>query len=164
VRPWLIAGREGFVIDCALFQPDIPQNTGTILRLGACFGLPVHVIHPTGFALSDKNLRRAGMDYLDRAALVEHDDWSAFEAWRSASGRRLVALSTRGSTKLHGFAFRPDDVLLFGRESAGLPDDVLGRTDAVVRIPLRPEVRSLNLAVAAAIALTEALRQTDQLP
>ena len=152
------------MIDCALFEPDIPQNAGTILRLGACFGVPIHIIHPSGFALSDRNLRRAGMDYLDRANLREHADWAGFVAWRQDAGRRLVALSTRGTARLHDFAFAPDDVLLFGRESAGLPDPVLAAADAVLRIPIRPGNRSLNVAAAAAIAVSEALRATDQLP
>ena len=152
------------MIDCALFEPDIPQNTGTILRLGACLGVRVHVIHPAGFQLSDRQLRRAGMDYLDRAALQEHADWATFEAWRSAAGRRLVALSSRARRNLYEYIFQPDDVLLLGRESAGLPDHVLEAADAVLRIPIVPANRSLNVAVAAAMAVGEALRQTGQLP
>ena len=152
------------MIDCALFQPDIPQNTGTILRLSACFGIIVHLIHPSGFALSDRNFRRAGMDYLDRAALAEHADWPAFETWRRASGRRLIALTTRGTVALNSFAFRADDVLLLGRESTGLPAEVRAGADAAVRIAMRSGNRSLNVAVAASIALYEALRQTAQLP
>ena len=152
------------MIHCALFRPDIPQNAGAILRLGACFGVPVHIVHPSGFALTDRNFRRAGMDYLDRATLVEHVDSEAFEAWRQSSGRRLVALTTHGDTMLQDFAFRPDDVLLFGRESAGLPEDIRSAADAAIRIPIRAGNRSLNLAVAAAIALYEALSRTNQLP
>jgi tRNA (cytidine/uridine-2'-O-)-methyltransferase len=152
------------VIDCALFEPDIPGNAGAILRLGACFGVAVHIIHPTGFALSDRNLRRAGLDYLDRAALIEHTDWAAFDGWRQRAERRLIAFSTRGSAPLHEHVFRPDDVLLFGRESAGLPDPVLRAANSAVRIPIRPGNRSLNVALAAAVAVTEALRQTGQLP
>ena len=152
------------MIECALFEPDIPQNAGMVLRLGACLGVPVHIIHPSGFALTDRNLRRAGMDYLDRATLREHADWPAFQTWMAGSGRRLVAFSTRGSTLLHAFRFAADDVLMLGRESAGLPDAVLGAAAAVLRIPIRPANRSLNVAVAAAIGVSEALRQTDQLP
>lgn len=152
------------MIDCALFEPDIPQNAGTILRLGACLGVTVHIIHPCGFALGDRNLRRAGMDYLDRATLREHQDWSAFQAWRGGARRRLVALSTHGATSLYDFPFHIDDVVLLGRESAGLPEPVIAAADAVLRIPIRPGNRSLNVAVAAAIAVAEALRQTDQLP
>lgn len=152
------------MIDCALFEPDIPQNAGTIIRLGACFGAPVHIVHPAGFALSDRNFKRAGMDYLSRADLIEHADWEAFERWRRASKRRLIALSAHGRERLPDFAFRPDDVLLVGRESAGLPDSVSGSADAVLKIPIAPGNRSLNVAVAAAIAIFEALRQTRQLP
>jgi len=152
------------MIDCALFEPDIPQNAGTILRLGACFGVPVHIVHPAGFALSDRNFKRAGMDYLSRADLIEHADWEAFEAWRRAGKRRLIALSAHGRERLPGFAFRSDDMLLVGRESAGLPDSVLASADAVLKIPIAQGNRSLNVAVAASIAVFEALRQTRQLP
>ena len=152
------------MIQCALFEPDIPQNAGAVLRLGACLGVPVHVIHPAGFALSDAGLRRAGLDYLARATLAEHSDWAAFSAWRAGSGRGLAALSARGGVSIYDHPFRPDDILLFGRESAGLPGNVLGSADAVLRIPMRPGNRSLNVAVAAAMAVAEALRQTDQLP
>lgn len=151
------------MIDCALFEPDIPQNAGTILRLGACLGVTVHIIHPSGFALSDRNLRRAGMDYIDRATMREHADWQRFQEWRRAAGRRLVALSAGGAA-LYAFRFRRDDVILLGRESAGLPPPVLAEADAVLGIPMRAGNRSLNVAVAAAIATSEALRQTDQLP
>ena len=152
--------RERTMIRLALYQPDIAQNAGTILRLGACFGVPVHIIHPAGFALSDRTLRRAGMDYLDRAERVEHADWAAFERWAKRDGGRLVALTTRGETRLPDFDFRPNDILLLGRESAGLPDLVLAGADARLRIPLKTGTRSLNVAVAAGIATAEALRQT----
>ena len=148
------------MIRLALYQPDIAQNAGAILRLGACFGVPVHIIHPAGFALSDRTLRRAGMDYLDRAERVEHADWAAFERWAKRDGGRLVALTTRGETRLPDFDFRPNDILLLGRESAGLPDLVLAGADARLRIPLKTGTRSLNIAVAAGIATAEALRQT----
>lgn len=148
------------MIECALYQPDIPQNAGAVLRLGACFGMPIHVIHPCGFVLGDRNLRRAGLDYIARAVLTEHADWSAFLAWRERAPGRIVALSSHGAARLEDFAFAPDDVLLFGRESAGLPDDVAGECDAVLRIPIRPGNRSLNLANAVAIAAFEAQRQT----
>jgi tRNA (cytidine/uridine-2'-O-)-methyltransferase len=152
------------MIDCALFEPDIPQNTGAIMRLGACFGVPVHIVHPAGFALTDKNFKRAGMDYLSRANLVEHVDWPAFDAWRRGERRRLIALSAHGTTRMPAFEFRPDDVLLFGRESAGLPERVVSSADAVVKIPIAGGNRSLNVAVAASIAVYEALRQSGQLP
>jgi tRNA (cytidine/uridine-2'-O-)-methyltransferase len=152
------------MIDCALFEPDIPQNAGTILRLGACLGVAVHIIHPAGFALSDTNLKRAGLDYLSRAELVEHSDWTAFREWRQKSNRRLVVLSAKAKDRLDAFRFRSDDVLLFGRESAGLPTAVLDSADAALRIPIQSGNRSLNVAVAAGIAVFEALRQTEQLP
>ena len=152
------------MIDLALYQPDIPQNAGAILRLAACFGAAVHVIQPAGFDLSDRRLRRAGMDYLGLVELRRHDDWPAFQEWRNEAGRRLIALTTKGDTLLPQFAFRPDDVLLLGRESAGLPPDVHDAAEARLRIPIRPEARSLNVALAAAIALYEALRQTSGLP
>jgi len=152
------------MIDCALFEPDIPQNAGAVLRLGACFNVPVHIIHPAGFTLSDRNFKRAGMDYLSRADCFEHADWSAFEAWRANAGRRLIAMSTHGRERLSGFSFRMDDVLLLGRESAGLPDHVRDAANAVLRIKIASGHRSLNVANAASIAVFEALRQTGQLP
>jgi tRNA (cytidine/uridine-2'-O-)-methyltransferase len=152
------------VIDLALYQPDIPQNAGAILRLAACLDAPAHVIQPAGFDLSDRRLRRAGMDYLALVDLTRHRDWPAFEAWRAEAGRRLVALTARGDTLLTRFAFRRGDVLLLGRESAGLPEAVHAAADARLRIPIRAEARSLNVALAAAIALYEALRQTGALP
>lgn len=142
----------------ALYQPDIPQNTGTILRLAACFGLPVDVVGPAGFDLSDRALRRAGLDYAEHAALVRHVSWEAFLAARG--GGRLVLFTTAAETRHVDFIFAPDDVLLFGRESAGAPAAVHAAADARLRIPLRPGRRSLNLAVACGIAVAEALRQT----
>jgi tRNA (cytidine/uridine-2'-O-)-methyltransferase len=150
------------VPDLALFQPDIPQNTGTLLRLGACLGVPVHVIGPAGFDLSDRALRRAGLDYLDHATLVRHVGWSAF--LEATGGRRLVLATTRADATHVGFAFRPDDIILLGRESAGVPEAVHDRADARVRIPLRPGLRSLNVAIAGAMLMQEALRQTDGFP
>jgi tRNA (cytidine/uridine-2'-O-)-methyltransferase len=152
------------MIHCALFEPDIPQNTGSILRLGACFGVPVHIIHPAGFALSDTNLKRAGLDYLSRAERIEHADWTTFSDWRRQSKRRLIALSAKAGDRFDSLRFRDDDVLLFGCESAGLPPHCVASADTTVRIPIRPGNRSLNVAVAAAIAVFEALRQTGQLP
>ena len=156
------------MIHLALYQPDIAQNTGTLLRLGACLDVPVHVIHPAGFALSDRNLKRAGMDYLERAALTEHADWAAFEAWRAdgdeGGGHRLVALTTRAATRYCDFAFAPGDVLLLGRESAGLPQAVHEAANARIAIPQTEGTRSLNMAIAGAIATAEALRQLDAFP
>jgi tRNA (cytidine/uridine-2'-O-)-methyltransferase len=143
----------------ALYQPEIPGNTGAILRLAACFGATVDIIHPIGFELSDKTLKRAGMDYLEIAAIREHADFEAFEDWRATSGRRLVLLTTKATTAYADFFFRPDDILMFGRESSGVPDDVAALANAALRIPIRPEARSLNLGMSAAITLSEAVRQ-----
>lgn len=146
----------------ALYQPDIPQNTGTILRLAACMAVPVDLIGPAGFVLDDRKLRRAGMDYLDRVALVRHSSWAAFRA--APAPGRLVLLTTRAGARYTDFAFRADDTLLLGRESAGVPDEVHEAADARLAIPVAPGLRSLNVAVAAAMALGEALRQTGGFP
>ena len=143
----------------ALYQPDIPGNTGAILRLGACLGIAVDVIGPAGFDLSDKALRRAGMDYLEMAVLMRHADWSAFEAWRTSEARRLILFTTRGALPYTHFAFRPDDILLFGRESAGVPDFVHEIADARLLVPMPGGGRSLNLAISVAMAAGEAMRQ-----
>jgi len=155
----------------ALYQPDIPQNTGTILRLGACLGLAVHVIGPAGFDMSGPALRRAALDYLDASTLVRHTHWEAFRTWPHHAGARLVLFSTRAETSYTDFTFRADDVLLFGRESAGVPDPVHAAADARLRIPIGRGMRSLNVAMAVAMATGEALRQSgaftepgDQLP
>ncbi len=146
----------------ALYQPDIPQNTGTILRMAACLGVAVDVIGPAGFDMRNSALRRAGLDYLDAVELRRHVSFAAFRDAR-ASGR-LVLLTTLGDTSYADFAFDPTDTLLLGRESAGVPPDVHKVADARIAIPLLPGLRSLNIAVAAAIALGEALRQTGGLP
>ncbi len=146
----------------ALFEPDIPQNTGAILRLAACLGVAVDVIEPCGFVWTDRHLKRAGMDYLDRVALQRHESWASYLAARDSG--RLVLLSTSGETPLWQFPFRVDDTLLLGRESAGVPDLVRAASHARLRIPLRAGTRSLNVALAAALALGEALRQTNSLP
>ncbi len=148
----------------ALYQPDIPQNTGTLLRAAACFGLAVDLIEPAGFAVTDRNLRRAGMDYLDAAVLTRHTGWSAFDAARRASGRRLVLLTTRATTPYVDFAFDDRDVIMVGRESAGVPDEVHASADARLLVPMRPGMRSLNVAVAAVMVLGEALRRTHGFP
>ena len=145
----------------ALFQPDIPQNLGAAIRLGACLDTPVHVIEPCGFPLSEKAIRRAALDYGDPGEVVRHPDWSAF---RAAARGRIVLFTTRGASPLHDFAFAPDDVLLFGRESSGVPDFVHAAADARVIIPLSRGRRSFNLTVSAAIGLSEALRQTGRFP
>ena len=144
----------------ALYQPDIAQNTGTILRLAACLGVPVDVIGPAGFDLNDRALRRAGLDYLAQAEIVRHASFADFEAARRWLPSRLVLLTSRGDVPYTSFAFWPDDTLMLGRESAGVPDGVHQAVDARVRIPMRPGLRSLNVAVAAAMVLGEAVRQT----
>ncbi len=145
----------------ALFEPDIPQNTGTILRLCACLGVEAHIIGPTGFPSTDRAFRRAGMDYLDAVAIVRHRSWQEFEGWRRSSGaHRLVVFTTSASVSYLDYRFRADDVLLFGRESAGVPAAVHAAADARLVIPMRRHLRSLNVAVAAAMAVGEALRQT----
>ncbi len=147
----------------ALFEPDIPQNTGAVLRLGACFGVPVDIIEPMGFLFDDRRLKRAALDYASRAAVRRHVSWAAFLAERDAA-TRLVLLTTSGAVPLPRFAFAADDTILLGRESAGVPDFVHRAADARVVIPLRPHARSLNVALAGAIALAEALRQTGLFP
>lgn len=144
----------------ALYQPDIPGNTGTILRLAACLGLGVDIIEPAGFDISDRNLKRAGMDYLASVTLQRHVNFERFEEWRAASGRRLILASTRAATRYTELAYRPDDILLFGRESAGVPDHVHDRADARVLIPMVEGQRSINVAMSAAMIAGEALRQT----
>jgi tRNA (cytidine/uridine-2'-O-)-methyltransferase len=145
----------------ALYQPDIAGNTGTMLRLAACFGIAVDLIEPAGFDASDRALRRAGMDYLEAAALTRHVDFAAFDTWRRASGHRLLLFSTKAERPYTRFAFRSDDILLFGRESAGVPDAVRDSADEVLLIPMPGGGRSLNVALAAAIAVGEAIRQTS---
>jgi len=144
----------------ALYQPDIPGNTGTILRLAACLGFAVDLIEPAGFDVSDRNLKRAGMDYIAAAALTRHVNWDRFEAWRLTTGRRLILASTKAAERYTDFAFRPDDILLFGRESAGVPDQVHEAADARILIPMVDGQRSINVAVSAAMIVGEAMRQT----
>ncbi len=144
----------------ALYQPDIPGNTGTILRLAACLGLGVDIIEPAGFDISDRNLKRAGMDYLASVSLARHVNFDRFEEWRQKSGRRLVLASTKAADRYTDFAYRPDDILLFGRESAGVPETVHDRADARVIIPMVDGQRSINVAMSAAMIAGEAMRQT----
>jgi tRNA (cytidine/uridine-2'-O-)-methyltransferase len=144
----------------ALYQPDIPQNTGTILRLCACLGIEAHIIEPTGFPSSDRAFRRAGMDYLEAVALTRHASWRDFEAWRQLWPCRLILFTTKATLSYLDFSFAADDVLLFGRESAGVSEAVHTAADARLLIPMRPDMRSLNVAIAAALAAGEALRQT----
>ena len=145
----------------ALYEPDIPQNAGSLMRLGACLGVGLDIIEPCGFLLSDRNFRRAGMDYLKSADIRRHESWTWFQAELSS---RLVLLSTRGDIAYTDFAFAPGDTLLVGRESAGVPQDVHDAAQARLVIPLRPGLRSLNVAQAAAMVVGEALRQTSLFP
>jgi tRNA (cytidine/uridine-2'-O-)-methyltransferase len=143
----------------ALFQPDIAQNAGTMLRACACLGVDAAIIEPAGFPTSDRHFRRSGMDYLDRVRIERHVSWDAFEAWRAARGRRLVLLTTRGALPYTRFAYAPGDILMVGRESVGAPDEAHAAADARVIIPMQPGLRSLNVALSAAMVLGEALRQ-----
>ena len=144
----------------ALYEPDIPQNTGTILRLCACLGVEAHIIEPTGFPSTDRAFRRAGMDYLDQVTLRRHASWAVFEEWRRAEKLQLVLLTTRASQSYLTHSFGADDILLVGRESAGVPDRVHEAADARLLVPMRPGLRSINVAMVAAMVLGEAMRQT----
>lgn len=150
-------------LDLALYQPDIAQNTGAMLRLGACLGVPVHIIHPAGFPVSRQTLKRGGLDYVEHAEFHIHDSYAHFTAWRESVGRRLVLLTTRASHSAYAAHYLDGDILMVGRESAGVPDSVADAADLRVRIPMRHQMRSLNVAMAASLVLGEALRQTDGL-
>jgi tRNA (cytidine/uridine-2'-O-)-methyltransferase len=143
----------------ALYQPDIAQNTGTILRLCACLGIEAHIIEPAGFPTSDRAFRRAGMDYLDHVRIVRHGSWDDFASWRAANGKRLLLFTTAAGRSYLDHRFERRDVLLFGRESSGVPAHVHDAADARLASPMRPGLRSLNVAVACAMAAGEALRQ-----
>lgn len=146
-----------------LFEPDIPQNTGTLLRLAACWNLAVDVIFPCGFIFDDRRMKRAGMDYIDAVAIRRHSSWPAYQAWRkenTAVAGRLLLLSTKAAQPYQDFAYRADDSIMVGRESSGVPDNVHEAADHRLAIPLRPGMRSLNVAIAAAVVTAEALRQT----
>lgn len=148
----------------ALYQPDIPQNAGAMLRLGACLDVGVDVIEPCGFLWDERRMRRAGMDYVALVDIIRHTSWSAFRQTTQDQGRRVVLLTTKTSERLDHFTFRPDDIIMVGRESAGVPDAVAEAADARLRIPLSPAARSLNVAMAAAMAMAEALRQLNAFP
>jgi tRNA (cytidine/uridine-2'-O-)-methyltransferase len=152
----------------ALYQPDIAQNAGTILRLCACLGVAADVISPTGFDMSDRALKRAALDYLDHVDLTRHASFADFMLWRASQARperrRLVLLTAHAETPHYGFVFEAGDTLMVGRESAGVPEAVHAQADARITIPMRPGLRSLNVAVSAAIVLGEALRQTGGYP
>ena len=157
-------GKIGSSIELALYQPDIPQNAGAMLRLGACFAIPVHVIEPCGFVFGESRMRRAGMDYIAQVDLRRHESWRAFVAERRAAGARIVLMTTTGARAYTEFPFRAGDTIVMGRESAGVPDDVHAAADARLVIPMAPGARSLNVAQAAAIAVAEALRQVAPVP
>lgn len=147
----------------ALFQPDIPQNTGTLLRLGACLDLPIDIIEPCGFLFNEKAMKRAGMDYLDFAQYRRHDSWEDFLKFRENNPQeygRIVLMTTHASQSYTDFAFQENDIILMGRESAGVPEDVHNLADARLTIPMNPNARSINMAISAALAIGEALRQT----
>ena len=149
-------------ISIALYEPDIPQNTGTILRLCACLGIDAHLIEPAGFPITDRAFRRAGMDYLDRVTIMRHASWAAFDGWRRAEGLRIALFTTGASLCYLDHNYEAGDILLFGRESAGVPARVAETADARLLIPMQPGLRSLNVAMAAAMAAGEAIRQTRQ--
>jgi len=144
-----------------LYQPEIAGNVGAVMRLGACFRVPIDLIEPMGFEWEDKRVRRTAMDYIDHVQVDRHP---SFDAFRQAVFGRLILFTTKAGTSLYDFSFQTDDILMFGKESAGVPADVVAASDAKLRIPIRPEVRSFNLATSAALALGEALRQTESLP
>lgn len=146
--------------ELALYQPDIPQNFGSMLRLGACFGVKVHVIEPCGFPLDDKRMKRGGLDYIDLAQLVRHKSWEAFLAWKNTEKRRLILMTTKATHNYTDFAFEPNDIILMGRESAGAPEAVHAASDQRLTILMHKDARSFNVGMAAAIVLSEAIRQT----
>jgi tRNA (cytidine/uridine-2'-O-)-methyltransferase len=147
-------------VDLALYQPDIAQNVGQMLRLGACLGVRVHIIHPTGFPFSARAVKRGALDYLEHADFTEHDSYAEFDLWRRGEARRLVLLTTKASVSAYAVEYITSDVLMVGRESAGVPESVAAEADLRVRIPMRPGLRSLNVATAASLVVGEALRQT----
>lgn len=146
----------------ALYEPDIPQNAGTLMRLCACMGIPLDIIEPCGFVLSDKNLKRSGMDYVEHLDLTRHDSWGKFQT--AHTSKRIVLLTTKTDQSFLDFRFEKNDILLAGRESAGVPDDVHNACTSRVTVPMAAGLRSLNVAIACAMVLTEALRQTNQFP
>jgi tRNA (cytidine/uridine-2'-O-)-methyltransferase len=148
----------------ALYEPDIPQNTGTILRLCACLGVEAHLVGPTGFPSTDRAFRRAGMDYLDTVTIARHISWTAFDGWRRDKGLRLALFSTKADKSYLDHSYASDEILLFGRESAGVPDEVHRSADRRLLIPMREGLRSINVAVSVAMAVGEALRQTNGFP
>jgi len=156
-----ISGLNRRAMRLALYEPEIAGNVGAVMRLGACFGVPVDLIEPLGFAWDDKRVRRTAMDYIDHVEVTRH---ASFDAFRQTVAGRLILFTTKVEASPYDFAFHSDDILLFGKESGGVPEDVMAASDARLKIPIRPQVRSFNLATSAALALGEALRQTQELP
>jgi tRNA (cytidine/uridine-2'-O-)-methyltransferase len=148
----------------ALYEPDIPQNTGTILRLCACLGVEAHLVGPAGFPSTDRAFRRAGMDYLDQVAIERHVSWTAFDGWRRENHLKLALFSTKAAVSYLDHSYTAGEILLFGRESAGVPDEVHQAAETRLLIPMKAGLRSINLAVACAMAMGEALRQTNGFP
>tara|TARA_B100000579_G_scaffold283626_1_gene234962 strand:+ start:55 stop:507 length:453 start_codon:yes stop_codon:yes gene_type:complete len=147
----------------ALYQPDIPQNTGNIFRLGACLGVSIDIIEPTGFIFDDKRFKRSAMDYLDHIDYKRHIDWQHFYDWKKENNFRLILMTTKSQESLYNFKFNPSDILLFGRESAGVPKNIHNIVDHRLKIPMKAGVRSINLSSSVALVLGEGLRQTNQL-
>jgi tRNA (cytidine/uridine-2'-O-)-methyltransferase len=150
--------------DLVLFQPDIPGNTGTLMRLAACLDFDIHIIQPAGFRLDDINLKRAGMDYLELTKLIRHTHWQNFEDWRTEQKRRLLLLTTKGTTNHLAVKFELDDLIMLGRESSGVPEFVHQAADHSILIPMHKKARSINIALSGALVMGEALRQTDRFP
>ncbi|MCP4184479.1 MAG: tRNA (cytidine(34)-2'-O)-methyltransferase [Hyphomicrobiales bacterium] len=150
--------------DLVLFQPDIPGNTGTLMRLAACLDFNIHIIQPAGFRLDDVNLKRAGMDYLELTKLIRHADWKSFEDWRIEQQRRLLLLTTKGDKTHLVIKYRKSDLIMLGRESSGVPEFVHQIADHSIVIPMHRKARSINIALSGALVMGEALRQTDKYP
>ncbi len=150
------------MIELALYQPDIPQNTGTLLRLCACWGMKMHLIEPLGFVFNEHKMRRAGMDYIDHVHYMRHANFEAFEDYTKQYGKRIVLSTTKGATYLQKFTFTKDDVILMGRESAGVPQDVHEKAHQHIRIPMKKDMRSLNMALSAGVMVSAALLQLDE--
>ena len=147
----------------ALYQPDIPQNTGNIFRLGACLGVSIDIIEPTGFIFDDKRFKRSAMDYLDHIDYKRHIDWQHFYDWKKENNFRLILMTTKSQKSLYNFKFNPSDILLFGRESAGVPKNIHNIVDHRLKIPMKSGVRSINLSSSVALVLGESIRQINQL-
>lgn len=147
-------------ISIALFQPEIAQNTGSLIRLTTCLATKLHIIHPTGFEFSDRGIKRAGLDYIVKKNIIEHDSFEEFEKWREQQNKRLILLTTKAKQSPYEISFKRNDIILLGRESSGVPDYVAQKADINIRIPMAEQMRSLNVAIAGSLVLAEAMRQT----